>query len=230
VSASYWTRFWVDHGAKSRGDDPQSQVLRTSGGRPVTPEVVGILVGELVRLLELDRSRSLLDLCCGNGVLTAELAKSALRTFGVDLSPELIAAARERGAENLEFTVADVRAIELPRTAFDRILLYAGIQYLDEAETVALLERARQWLADGGLLVLGDVPDLRRRWSFFDSPDRRRAYFRGIASGEPIIGTWFDPDWLRHAAVYAGFEKAEILDQDPRLPYAHFRFDARLRA
>jgi ubiquinone/menaquinone biosynthesis C-methylase UbiE len=196
----------------------------------VDPETVELLARELVGLLGLRRDDRLLDLCCGNGVLTFRLAEHTSSALGLDLSPALVENARARRRENLQFAVGDVRDLEVADGSFDRILLYAALQYFDEAETVSLLGRSRRWLASGGTLLLGDVPDLRRRWAFFDTADRRAAYFHGLAAGEPVIGTWFDPDWVRHAGSFAGFESVEILAQHPRLPYAHFRFDARLRA
>jgi SAM-dependent methyltransferase len=229
MSQTYWHKFWREHGDRTRDADAQTQVLRTVQGRPVPETTIELLLAQVRALVGPTKECRVLDLCCGNGVLSEELARGAKEVLGVDLSPGLIASARERQASNLEFRCADVRALDFPPARFERILLYAGLQYFSEDEAVALLGRARGWMSETGVLVLGDVPDIGCRWKFFDSEVRRRGYFCSLQAGEPLIGTWFERAWIRYAGEFAGFASIEILDQKPSLPYAHFRFDARLR-
>ena len=80
-----------------------------------------------------------------------------------------------------------------------------------------------------GVVLIGDIPDLRKLWNYFNTPDRVRAYFDGIGSQKPIIGTWLDPDWIEALCLHAGFKKVEIIQQDPKLIYSDFRFDVLVR-
>ena len=114
--------------------------------------------------------------------------------------------------------------------SFDRILCYAGIQYLSEQETLFLFKKLRRWIRDGGLVLLGDIPDATHRWRFFDSPERENAYFDALAAAQPIVGTWFDPSWLEKLSRYAGFKSSEFHSQPQTLPYQHYRFDLILKA
>ena len=43
--------------------------------------------------------RLLLDLCCGTGTLTAEMARRGYEMIGVDASPDMLMQAREKCAE-----------------------------------------------------------------------------------------------------------------------------------
>lgn len=95
-----------------------------------------------------------LDLGCGFGDTTQRLARlvgeegSAL---GVDVSEPFIATAREEaekaGAANVEFAVADVQTLELPRE-FDYAFSRMGIMFF--ANPVAALRNVSRALVPGG--------------------------------------------------------------------------------
>jgi SAM-dependent methyltransferase len=97
-----------------------------------------------------------LDLGCGFGDTTQRLAQlvgekgSAL---GVDVSEPFIAAARQEaegsGASNVEFAVADVQTLELPRE-FDYAFSRMGIMFF--ANPVAALRNVSKALVPGGRL------------------------------------------------------------------------------
>ena len=97
-----------------------------------------------------------LDLGCGAGDFTRLLAARADSVLGVDLSPEMLRAARERsrGFANLRFEERDVLRSDLPRAHFDAIASIATLHHLPMAET---LERLRDALRPGGVFVALDV-------------------------------------------------------------------------
>jgi hypothetical protein len=106
--------------------------------------------------------------------------------------------------------------------------MYSVLQYFSEKEAIHIFESVHAWLVPGGTFLMGDIPDVDRRWTFFATPERFNAYFNSIRQETPIIGTWFKRDWLEKPAMYAGFSAYAILDQDPELINAHYRFDLKL--
>ena len=110
---------------------------------------------ELIDKLDLRGDEQLLDIGCGDGKVTAEIA-GILRdgqTVGVDSSSEMIALARERHAEvsNLAFQVADAR--ELPFDArFDVLFSNAALHWVRDHGPV-LIGIARSLKADGRILL-----------------------------------------------------------------------------
>jgi SAM-dependent methyltransferase len=95
-----------------------------------------------------------LDVGCGFGDTTqqlAELVGAEGSALGVDVSEPFIAAAREEaeqeGVANVDFLVADVQTLELPRE-FDYAFSRMGIMFF--ANPVAALRNVRNALLPGG--------------------------------------------------------------------------------
>ena len=90
---------------------------------------------ELVNLLAPKRGERILDLGCGTGQLTAEIAKSGAELMGIDSSPEMIGQARSNYPE-LRFEVADAtrfRTTEL----FDAVFSNAALHWIKDAGAAA---------------------------------------------------------------------------------------------
>ncbi len=220
----YWKCFWLDHAKKSREADLQIQVLRTLNKQPIQPDVFASIVESVITLLAPNPDHTLLDLCCGNGIITRELAPKFSAVTAVDLSEEFTSQLSVY-INNITAFSADARTVDFPAQSFDRILCYSGVQYFSESETINLFMKLRHWIRKGGLVVLGDIPDTGRRWNFFNSPEREGAYFAALQRQEPIVGNWYEPGWLEKLSLHAGFKSAKLHLQPRALPFQHYRFD-----
>jgi ubiquinone/menaquinone biosynthesis C-methylase UbiE len=101
----------------------------------------------------------ILELMCGTGRVLLPLAEAGHQITGVDISPAMLAIARERLAESeLSATLieGDVRSVALPEQGFG--LAFIAINSFMHMETVrdqlATLETARRALSRRGTLVL----------------------------------------------------------------------------
>jgi SAM-dependent methyltransferase len=102
---------------------------------------------------------AVLEPACGSGRMLAEMARRGHRVTGIDLSPAMVAYARQRLAdEGLAGRVvhADMTDFELPQR-FDlaHCLINTFRHLLDEGTAVAALRCIARALAPGGLFVLG---------------------------------------------------------------------------
>ena len=99
-----------------------------------------------------------LDLCCGMGRITAELARRGFYATGVDISEALLEAAREDAAyENLdiEYVRADARSFKRPDFFDTAINLYISFGYFEnQAEDLLLARNVYESLKSGGSFII----------------------------------------------------------------------------
>ena len=102
----------------------------------------------------------ILELACGTGRVLLPLARQGYRITGVDVSPSMLAVARRRVAaegldEHVTLVEQDMRQLDLDgrfNLAFVAANSFSHLPTLDEH--LAALERIRQHLNPGGLLLL----------------------------------------------------------------------------
>jgi cyclopropane fatty-acyl-phospholipid synthase-like methyltransferase len=116
---------------------------------------------DIARLLGLDRASHLLDVACGSGGPSLDLAaRTGCRVTGIELEPGAVAYARDlaaaRGlAERATFAAQDAAApLRFADGAFDRLLCIDAISHL--GERFARLADWARLLAPGGRLLLTD--------------------------------------------------------------------------
>ena len=89
----------------------------------------------------------ILDLGCGDGVLTAQIVESGAKVVGVDASPDMITAARARG---IDAHVADASALPFD-AEFDAVFSNAVLHWVPDAD--AVLRGVSRALRPGGRFV-----------------------------------------------------------------------------
>jgi SAM-dependent methyltransferase len=125
-------------------------------------------------------ARTILDLGCGTGLLTCELAINGRRVIGVDPSPAMLAVARRKpGAERVQWLEGTSGALGSP--AADLVVMTGNVAqiFLDDAEWEATLRDIHAALRPGRYLAFESRnPDDQawERWNRevtyqqFDSP------------------------------------------------------------
>ncbi len=221
----YWTKFWKEYGSESSGKDPQTQVLRTLNKQPIDAERWARTLRFIENALQLNAGDSTLDLACGNGLITRMLAERCRSVTAVDISSDLLAEIDASWHLKIRKLQMDIRDCAFPAASFDKIVLYAGLQYLNDQEALILWEKAYSWLRPGGIFFLGDVPDRGLMWEFFNTEEREHIYFTRMKAGEPIVGNWYNRDFLFKLARYVGFAKVRVIPQERYMIYSKFRFD-----
>lgn len=164
----------------------------------------------LISLVKRDAAR-VLDVGCGKGRLTVKAAsRAAGPVIGIDLSPEMIAAARARAAgSRVSFVCADFMAWSGDEGGFDCILSAAALHHMESGPA---LERMVRLLRPGGRLVVHDV----RQTSGL--PDQIAAFAglawqsvrRLITSGRVIEPRRVREAWARHGAGETYLTASEV--------------------
>jgi len=132
----------------SSGSQPQGQTWDPAlyDGRH---SFVYTMAADMLKLLDPQPGERIVDLGCGTGPLTAEIAKSGADVLGFDLSPEMIEHAR-KNFPALRFEVADASEFTVPEPV-DAVFSNAALHWVRRAEdAVQAIARA---LKSGGRFV-----------------------------------------------------------------------------
>lgn len=112
---------------------------------------------EMVRAAALPPASNIVDLACGPGLLSLDLARRGYRGVGVDGAAAMVsrsqAQAQAAGIADLwRYQVGDVEAVPLPSAAFDAAISAGVIEYLPRDER--LIREAARLLKPGGRFIL----------------------------------------------------------------------------
>jgi SAM-dependent methyltransferase len=123
----------------------------------------------LLPLIELDGSQRVLDVGCGTGRWTSDLAANSAYYHGIDFSAELIAhaVARHPVSANLRFSVASAEDYSLASLreirAFDRILCCGVMIYLNDDEVESAFRCMAAAAAPKARIVLREPVGIKER-------------------------------------------------------------------
>jgi len=116
---------------------------------PVVRRLMRGFTAELDELLEVAAPRSVLDVGCGEGVLTAQWAERFERVVGVDLDhPTLRREWEDRRRSNVDFRAADAASLPFAENEFDVVCGLEVLEHLpDPSAALAEMARvARRWV------------------------------------------------------------------------------------
>ncbi|WEH36748.1 methyltransferase domain-containing protein [Streptomyces sp. AM 4-1-1] len=117
---------------------------------------------------ELRPGLDVLDVGCGPGTITADLAELVApgRVTAVDTAPGVLeqaaTAVSERGLDNVEFAVTDVHALDFPDDSFDVVHAHQVLQHV--GDPVRALSEMRRVCRPGGVVAARDSDYAAMTW------------------------------------------------------------------
>ncbi len=192
-----WKSFW-NHSPHVTDDDVCQQVGRTFKKVSYSQLQIETLTATLIALLEPGPDQTLLDLGCGNGLVTSRLASQFSHVTAIDFSEPLIDTARRRfAAANIEYRLADVTDPSIYTHQYDCALMSGALQHIRPSQADRMFHALATAVKPEGRVVLGDVPDRERRWCFYRGPGGRlRVLDRcppGPARDRPVVEPFSPP-------------------------------------
>jgi SAM-dependent methyltransferase len=110
-------------------------------------------------------ARTILDLGCGTGLLTRELAVDGRRVIGIDPAPAMLAVAHRRpGADRVQWVEGDSGALGKPEADLAIMTGNVAQVFLDDAEWAATLRDIHAALRPGGYLAFESRNPEDRAW------------------------------------------------------------------
>jgi ubiquinone/menaquinone biosynthesis C-methylase UbiE len=164
-------------------------------------------------LPELFAEARVLDVGCGPGTISADLARRVAPGLvdAIDIAADVIEVAQnlheDQGIGNLRFSVDNVYDLTFDDQTFDVVYSHQVLQHL--SDPVSALTEMRRVLVDGGLLAVRDVdygaivwaPDDPRLDAWMDLYQRVTAANGAQANAGRYLATWVHE---------AGFEDAKV--------------------
>ena len=186
---------------------------------------IGSAASVHTRLLDASDPASVADIGCGGGWSSLSIAAAYPATLvrGVDTNEHAVQLARKHASEagmgdRVTFTVAD--AAHLDGGPYDLVCFFECLH--DLPRPVDALRRAREGLAEGGSVIVGDEKAAERFTAPGDELERTLYAWSvlsclpyGMSGDDPAgTGTVMRPSTLRRYATDAGFAAFEVLPVD----------------
>ena len=121
---------------------------------PLRPKVIA-----LCRQLDSER---VLDIACATGAQCRALGRAGIRTTGLDLSEDMIRAARAAGGRNVRYVAGSAYELPFERDTFDTALLVLALHEHTEEERTVMIEEALRATRPTGHLIVADFAEPRR--------------------------------------------------------------------
>jgi 2-polyprenyl-3-methyl-5-hydroxy-6-metoxy-1,4-benzoquinol methylase len=123
----------------------------------VTPSLTELQASFLIEKLGLERESKILDLACGQGRISLELARKGYFVLGCDYSEQFVSAARSTAQrEGLEarFIRSDMRGLTY-ESEFDAVIsIFTSFGFFDDADNVKVLRGISRALKPEGKLLI----------------------------------------------------------------------------
>ena len=191
-------------GAGAVADVPTGNTYDKYGStNPVVKRLMGGFHGTLDALWEQAAPESVLDVGCGEGVLTYEWAQRLGdgRVVGIDLDdPKLSAEWAKRARPNLEFRVEEATSLSFADGEFDLACAIEVLEHVPEPRAT-LAEMAR--VARGHLLVSVPREPLWRGLNV-----ARGAYLRELGNTPGHVNHWTKREFVSLLSQYGTVEQA----------------------
>ena len=175
---------------------------------------------ELIAKLRLSNNSRVLDIGCGDGKVTAEIASQIPKgsVLGVDNSPEMIRFASDHFPpdkyRNLSFMQADAKALPFS-DEFDVVFSNAALHWITDHRPV-LAGIARSLRPEGRILIqMGGKGNADQAFEALDSLLKKPAWGQYF-SGFSFTFGFFDPAEYRVWLIASGFEplRVELIPKD----------------
>lgn len=224
----YWKEHW-ESDPRLSSDNPFYQVGRTQRKKPISPEDWARSLKFIEQYLLPNDQDVLIDLCCGNGLLSDYFCNLVSEIIAIDYSKRLLDVFVAKERSNVHTLQRDVKKLSFEDLSFNKVLFHFAAQHFSEGEILRILQRIKKSIAPGGLIYIGEIPDVDRKWNFYSTKEYKDAYFDGLIKDEPIIGTWYKKEFFEYAAESLGFTGIKILDQPKFMLNQNHRFDVLIR-
>jgi ubiquinone/menaquinone biosynthesis C-methylase UbiE len=118
-------------------------------------------VKRLITLSDVSKKDTVLDVACGSGLVSCELAKVAHHITGIDITPAMIEQAnllkQQKNLNNIKYEIGDVSHLPYDDASFSLVVTRYSFHHLVESSSV-LSEMKRVCMRKGRVVVIDVTP------------------------------------------------------------------------
>ena len=112
-----------------------------------------VILPNVLRLADIKKGETVLDLACGTGFFAREFFKKGARVIGVDISPELIEIARKNSPKEISYFVSPADSLgQVKDGSIDKVVIILAIQNIENISGV--FGECKRVLKTGGKIFL----------------------------------------------------------------------------
>jgi SAM-dependent methyltransferase len=177
----------------------------------------------LIRMRAGNIKGDVLELASGTGYWTRHLAELADRVTCLDGSPQMIAAAKQRGLPNVEFRQQDLFDWT-PDRQYDTVFFAHWLAHVPEDRFDRFWEAVGRAIRPGGVVEVVDATDHRRQLEQLDEDEPEAIVHRTLLDGRSfrVVKVFRNPDELKERLAGLGWE-SQIDEVYPGFLYATCR-------
>ncbi|MCK5069066.1 MAG: class I SAM-dependent methyltransferase [Desulfocapsa sp.] len=106
--------------------------------------------------LKESRAKDVMDICCGTGEQLRLLKNEDMVLTGVDMSPAMLARAREKSPADIHYIETDATSLPLPDNNYDAALISFALHEKPTSHHTAIFAEACRIIKDDGFIVIAD--------------------------------------------------------------------------
>jgi len=169
-----------------------------------------------------------LDMGCGTGRFTIPLAERARSVSGLDMSPMMLATARQKLADRglaADLREGDMADLPFPDASFDVVVSMLALMHIPRQDRQQVFREAARVLRPGGRMLVGVKNSVFERMFRGDrfatvditDVDSEELIFTNTRSGEDMVAPWhsFSPDELTSLSAVAGLSLVHLRGNSP---------------
>lgn len=227
-----WRQFFQTYRIIDIKDDNDLlfQVGTTVGGKPVSKFQHQAIIQDIKKGLNLKEIDIVMDLCCGNGIITYDIAQYVNKVIGVDGSDSYILnAIKLKSRNNISYYCDEIQNFRkyTGGEKINKVLFYASLAYFSGNELDQVLSKLREERVEQ--IYIGSILDKKKKFKYFNTFKRRMNYLLNylILRNDLGLGKWWSAKEIIKIAGRNGF-RMEKIKQNSMLHTAHYRFDVLL--
>jgi len=210
-----WQQFWSNYrNIEAKNErDLYLQVGKTVNKKPIPSFIFHEMIRVIVDRLKLSTDDHLVDFCCGNGLVTCELAPEVRQVTAMDFADHLILAAKQfKQLPNISYHVGDITQpldqVLAGGMLPTKFLMNDSLGYFSPATLHALLANIVHHMQGRPFsFLLTGIPNQDLKWNFYNTAERRARHLENEKQADNTndgLGRWWSVGEIQELCTQMG--------------------------